>query len=67
MAMTYEQTGTWKNYPRNVRVAKDGSVVRILGAFFGYGTDQVTVWTPRLAKITEALDRWRLSQTAGGT
>ena len=61
MAMTYKQTGTWKNYPQNVRVAKDNSVVQILGAF-GYGTDQVTVWTPRLVKITEALNHWRLSQ-----
>lgn len=36
--------------------------MQILGAFFRYGVNQGAVWTPRLAKITEALDHWRLSQ-----
>ncbi len=66
MAGTYRTTGTWKNYPLGVHVAQDGEAVRILGAFFGNGIDQVDVWTIVLNKIVamrkplmEVMARWR--------
>ncbi|TBU34078.1 hypothetical protein BD309DRAFT_988302 [Dichomitus squalens] len=60
MVETYRETGAWKNYPRDVRMAGDGESVRILGAFFGYGLDQMDVWTPRIAKIAATVSRWKL-------
>ncbi len=66
MAETYRVTGAWKNYPRGVRVARHGEAVRILGAFFGNGVDQLNVWTLVLNKIVamrkplmHALARWK--------
>ncbi|KAL1685174.1 hypothetical protein GGG16DRAFT_129578 [Schizophyllum commune] len=46
----YKATGRWRDYPPNVRVAVEGSVVRILGAFFGNGIDDCGVWAPILDK-----------------
>ncbi len=51
MAETYRITGGWENYPRNVHVAQDGEAVRILGAFFGNGIENVDIWTLVLTKI----------------
>ncbi len=66
MATTYRETGTWKDYPRNVHVAQEGEAVRILGAFFGNGADQVDIWTLVLTKIVairqplmKVLARWK--------
>ncbi len=66
MAETYRVTGRWKNYPRNVHVAQEGEAVRILGAFFGNGIDQVAVWTLVLNRIVamrkplmQVIERWR--------
>ncbi len=66
MASTYQRTGTWKNYPRGVHVAQEGEAVRILGAFFGNGIDQVNVWTLVLNKIVamrpplmQVIARWK--------
>ncbi|TBU56967.1 hypothetical protein BD310DRAFT_785013, partial [Dichomitus squalens] len=61
MVTQYTQTGEWGNYPKNVRMAGDGDTVRILGAFLGYSADQMAVWSPRLAKIAEVVNRWKLS------
>ncbi|KAL1657564.1 hypothetical protein GGF50DRAFT_132057 [Schizophyllum commune] len=47
----YKATGRWRDYPPNVRVAVEGSVVRILGAFFGNGIDDCGVWAPILDKF----------------
>ncbi|CDO71547.1 hypothetical protein BN946_scf184911.g17 [Trametes cinnabarina] len=59
VADTYTATGGWKNYPRAVHVAGEGDAIRILGAFLGNGIDECDVWSRTLAKITEALDRWK--------
>ncbi len=66
MAQTYRATGAWKNYPRGVHVTQEGEAVRILGAFFGNGIDQVGVWSLVLAKIVamrkpllEVIERWK--------
>ncbi len=66
MSVTYRSTGSWKNYPRNVHVAQDGEAVRILGAFFGNGVEEVDVWSVVLTKIVamrqplmHAMARWR--------
>ncbi len=66
MAATYQASGAWKNYPRGVHVARDGEAVRILGAFFGNGVDQIEIWTLVLTKIVamrkplmHAIDRWK--------
>ncbi|RDX49698.1 hypothetical protein OH76DRAFT_1307592, partial [Lentinus brumalis] len=67
MADTYCSTGQWKNYPRGVHVAQEGEAVRILGAFFGNGANQIEVWSMVLTKIVamrqplmQALARWRV-------
>ncbi len=66
MADTYRTTGSWGNYPKGVHVAQEGETVRILGAFFGNGIDQVHVWTVVLTKIVamrkplmEVIERWK--------
>ncbi len=66
MAETYRSSGVWQNYPRGVHVAQEGEAVRILGAFFGNGVDQVDIWTLVLTKIVamkkplmHAIDRWK--------
>ncbi len=66
MADTYRDTGVWKNYPAGVHVAQEGEAVRILGAFFGNGVEQVNVWTLVLNKIVamrpplmQVLARWK--------
>ncbi len=66
MAETYRATGAWENYPRGVHVAQEGEAVRILGAFFGNGVNQVDVWTLVLNKIVamrkplmEVMERWK--------
>lgn len=56
---TYRESGQWKNYPQGVHVAEEGEAVRILGAFMGNGVPQSAVWTPKIAKVNAALDRWR--------
>ncbi|KAI0745334.1 hypothetical protein C8Q76DRAFT_764615 [Earliella scabrosa] len=58
---TYRDEGTWNNCPRGIRVAADGEPVRILGGFFGNQISQADIWSPRLAKVADTLDRWRLS------
>ncbi len=65
MAETYRDTGEWYNYPQGVHVAQDGEAVRILGAFFGNGVDQVDIWSVVLTKIVamrkplvHAMQRW---------
>ncbi|KAL1939020.1 hypothetical protein VTO73DRAFT_10280 [Trametes versicolor] len=58
MARTYASTGAWQNYPRDVHVAADGTAVRILGAFMGNKVEQCEVWSPKLEKVSNALDKW---------
>ncbi len=66
MANTYRSTGAWGNYPRNVHVAQNGEAVRILGAFFGNGVEQLDIWTLVLTKLVamkkplmHAMERWK--------
>ncbi|KAI0750103.1 hypothetical protein C8Q80DRAFT_1101041, partial [Daedaleopsis nitida] len=57
---TYRSTGSWENYPENVRIVGEGEPMRILGAFIGNNVDQAGVWSPTIAKVTSAIERWRL-------
>jgi ribonuclease HI len=41
------------------KIANDGEAVRILGAWLGNHTNNLTPWEPVLDKIRLALDRWR--------
>ncbi len=66
MAETYHNTGTWRNYPRGVHVARDGEAIRILGAFFGNGVNQTDIWSLVLTKIVamrqplmKVIERWK--------
>ncbi|KAI0738788.1 hypothetical protein C8Q80DRAFT_1072391, partial [Daedaleopsis nitida] len=59
MALTYKTTGSWKNYPTNVKVAGEGEPMRVLGVFLGNGVEQCDVWTPTIAKVTAAVSRWQ--------
>ncbi|TBU56129.1 hypothetical protein BD310DRAFT_778853, partial [Dichomitus squalens] len=59
MARTYKETGRWKAYPQNVRMAGEGDAIRVLGGFFGNGIDQMAIWSPRLAKVAAVIERWK--------
>jgi ribonuclease HI/exonuclease III len=41
-----------------IRIARDGDAVRVLGAWIGNRTNDVTPWEPILEKIKKNLDRW---------
>ncbi|KAL1690018.1 hypothetical protein GGG16DRAFT_17759, partial [Schizophyllum commune] len=58
MIHTYHETGAWKAYPKGVHMAEEHEAVRILGAFFGNRFEAGAPWSPRLAKVAEALQRW---------
>ncbi|EJF59962.1 hypothetical protein DICSQDRAFT_148261 [Dichomitus squalens LYAD-421 SS1] len=59
MAKEYKDTGRWKSYPQNAHMAGEGDAIRILGGFFGNGIDQLAVWSPRIAKVAAAIERWK--------
>ncbi|EJF63489.1 hypothetical protein DICSQDRAFT_145731 [Dichomitus squalens LYAD-421 SS1] len=59
MARVYKETGKWEAYPQNARMAGEGDAIRILGGFFGNGIDQMTVWSPQIAKVAAAITRWK--------
>ena len=44
--------------PEDLRIAKDGTAIRILGAWLGNNTHEHTIWFPILEKIDDSLDRW---------
>jgi len=44
--------------PEEIQIAKDGTPVRVLGAYVGNNVDQIAVWTPTLEKISERLQQW---------
>jgi len=44
--------------PPNVRIAQDGEAVRILGAWIGNDTNDLTPWEPILNTIKTKLDLW---------
>ncbi|EIW86191.1 hypothetical protein CONPUDRAFT_23729, partial [Coniophora puteana RWD-64-598 SS2] len=53
--------------PENVRIAADGTAVRILGAWLGNDIDQCAVWSPIIDSIRERLNHWgRLHPTIEG-
>ena len=47
--------------PGEIRIANDGTPVRVLGAYVGNNVDQTAVWTPTLEKITARLGQWAKS------
>ena len=42
----------------NIKIAKDGQPIRVLGAWIGNKVDQATPWTPTIEKIATNLKRW---------
>jgi hypothetical protein len=44
-----------------IQIAKDGTPVRVLGAYVGNNVDQTAVWTPTLEKISTKLQQWTKS------
>ena len=44
--------------PLEIKIAEDGSAVRILGAWIGNETKAATPWEPILDKVRSALQRW---------
>ncbi|KAL7279519.1 hypothetical protein ACG7TL_007362 [Trametes sanguinea] len=62
MVDTYRRTGSWKNLPRNARIAADGEPVRILGAWMGNRLDECGVWSPKVDLIKSILERWTRSR-----
>ena len=44
--------------PESINIAKEGTAVRVLGAWIGNAVDQVAVWAPTLHKVENFLDRW---------
>ncbi|KAL1751421.1 hypothetical protein FB107DRAFT_177857, partial [Schizophyllum commune] len=55
---------TWKNYPHTARIADEGEVIRILGAWFGNGVDECITWAPTIEKIVKAFRRWSLGHNS---
>ena len=45
-------------FNENIRIAKDGQVIRILGAWIGNSIDELAVWSPIIEKIDARLHRW---------
>ncbi|KAH9858720.1 hypothetical protein C2E23DRAFT_694426, partial [Lenzites betulinus] len=66
VAEEHKSTGKWKNYPSSAKLAKEGDAVRILGAYLGNGVEEADVWTTRLAKVNNAMARWKRSHTTMG-
>ncbi|KAI0714820.1 hypothetical protein C8Q76DRAFT_590791, partial [Earliella scabrosa] len=71
MAETYHTTGTWRDYPTGIHVAREGEPVCLLGAWYGNGIDQVEVWSMVLTKIvaikqplSHALERWKTGRAS---
>ncbi|KAH9849473.1 hypothetical protein C2E23DRAFT_705071, partial [Lenzites betulinus] len=60
---TYTETGEWGRYPTAARVARDGDAIRILGAYLGNGVDEEKVWSIKLAKVDDAMARWKKGHT----
>ncbi|EIW86415.1 hypothetical protein CONPUDRAFT_30906, partial [Coniophora puteana RWD-64-598 SS2] len=53
--------------PPNVRIACDGTAVRILGAWIGNDIDEGAIWSPILDKIRDRLNHWeRIHPTIEG-
>jgi len=48
--------------PVNIKIAKDGEPVRILGAWLGNNIDQATTWAPILEDCCKRLKRWSASK-----
>ena len=44
--------------PANLQIAKDGTAIRILGAWLGNNVDENTIWSPILETIDKCLERW---------
>ena len=44
--------------PDHIHIAKEGEMIRILGAWHGNEINQEAVWTPTLEKVNVALTRW---------
>lgn len=48
----------------NIRIAKEGQLVRVLSTWIGNGVDQATPWTPTIEKIATSLKRWEANHPA---
>ncbi|KAI1787032.1 hypothetical protein LXA43DRAFT_975439 [Ganoderma leucocontextum] len=59
MIEKYNSPDGWQNYPVNVRIARDGTPVRILGAFLGNNINECVVWTPTITKITNCIEAFQ--------
>jgi exonuclease III/ribonuclease HI len=44
--------------PDNIKIAKDGTAIRILGAWIGNKTNSEALWAPIMEKIDDALKKW---------
>ncbi|KAI9069300.1 hypothetical protein FKP32DRAFT_1608468 [Trametes sanguinea] len=64
MIREYKQTGKWKTYPENAKIADEGDAVRLLGAYVGNGVNGEAAWARRLDKVEEALGRWGKHHTS---
>ena len=49
------------SFPPNLRIARDGEPVRILGCFVGNNVEQEAIWTPTVDKIVDSLAQWSKS------
>jgi exonuclease III len=50
--------GTHEVVRENMRFARDGEPVRLLGAWIGNRIDNAVPWTPVIEKVERALERW---------
>ena len=47
--------------PPNMKIAVEGQLVWVLGAWIRNGVDQATPWTPTIEKIAVSLKRWKVN------
>jgi len=50
-----------RRLPENIRIAKDGNVIRMLSAWIGNKIEDLTPWEPIIDKINTKLERWKRS------
>jgi hypothetical protein len=54
-------------FAKNIHIAQDGEAIRILGAWVGNGTNDMTPWEPVIDKINQILKKWnKLHPTLDG-
>lgn len=61
LILTRKSNNNFPPLPDDIKIAKDGEPVRVLGAFVGNNIQQCSIWTPTVEKIQSVLEYWTRS------